>query len=36
MTERRPDLAGRTLADLFAEGKVATVVRLVAQAADQS
>jgi hypothetical protein len=36
MTTPRPDLEGRTLADLFAAGRVDTVVRLVLAAGDQS
>jgi hypothetical protein len=36
MTAPREDLDGRSLADLFAAGKVETVVRLILAAADQS
>jgi hypothetical protein len=36
MTAPREDLDGRSLADLFAAGKVETVVRLIVAAADQS
>jgi hypothetical protein len=36
MTTARPDLGGRSVADLFAEGDVALAVRVIATAGDQS
>lgn len=36
MTVPRPDLGGATLADLFARGRTATVVRLIHAGGDQS
>jgi hypothetical protein len=36
MTTPRQDLQGRTLSDLFAAGRVDTVVRLLLAAGDQS
>ena len=36
MRAPREDLHGRNLADLFATGKVQTVIRLILSAADQS
>jgi predicted NAD/FAD-dependent oxidoreductase len=36
MTTSRPDLGDRTLADLFVDGEVALVVRLIQLAGDQS